>query len=218
MANQNIKENSFEAGVSGKSGTLNYASGYGTPAGGSISQDPNHFAASDVPSTGSIQPTPPDRTSPEKAMAGRKSSTGALISPAAMSDKQDSDKPLNPKNSYDNQVNQIFQKKNTPSTDEIMTGLQYELSNMVKKDKTIAKQMVLKNLKQDPQYYSRLKMLNIDDETMKVDESRKSTFEKTKGVLDQMISERKQRYAYMNENSELNNIFKDLWAKRHGYK
>ena len=52
-----------------------------------------------------------------------------------------------------------------------MSALQYELSNMTKKDKTIAKQQVLKNMKQDPHYYSRLNMLNIDDEKMKVDES-----------------------------------------------
>ena len=51
-----------------------------------------------------------------------------------------------------------------------MSALQYELSNMVKKDKTIAKQTVLKNLKTDPHYYSRLNMLNIDDKKMKVDE------------------------------------------------
>ena len=71
-----------------------------------------------------------------------------------------------------------------------MSALQYELSQMVKKDKAIAKQTVLKNLKTDPHYYSRLNMLNIDDKKMKVDES---TFSKTKAVLDEMIAEKQKK-------------------------
>jgi len=82
---------------------------------------------------------------------------------------------------------------------------------MVKKDKHIAKATVLKNLKQDPKYYSRLDMLNIDDDKMKVDES---TISKTKAVLDQMISERQQRRPVENS-PEITDIFKELWDKRH---
>ena len=75
-----------------------------------------------------------------------------------------------------------------------MSALQYELSIMVKKDKAIAKQIVLKNMKDDPHYYSRLNMLNIDDEKMKVDEGKKdTTFSKTKVVLDEMIEKEKEQ-------------------------
>ena len=125
-----------------------------------------------------------------------------------------SEKPLDPNKQYDSQVDQLFKgKKQTPSPDEIMSALQYELSKMVKKDKAIAKQQVLKNLKTNPHYYSRLDMLNIDDKDMKVDEN--STFEKTKAVLDEMIATRKKNVAVANT-PEITEIFKDLTNRRMG--
>ena len=71
-------------------------------------------------------------------------------------------------------------------------GINQELGNMVKKDKFIAKQTVIKNLKSNPHYYSRLNSLNIDDKDMKIDET---TFEKTKKVVDEMVEERKKLVA-----------------------
>lgn len=59
---------------------------------------------------------------------------------------------------YDNSVNKIKYKV-TP--DEIICGLNYELQHMVLKDSQIAKQIVIKNLKVDPQYYSKLHMLGV---------------------------------------------------------
>jgi len=256
MKNSNIKENSFEGGVSGTTGTSNYSAGYGTPGGGNTTQDPSHFGAPEVPTSGSAIPVRPDRisssgdapvitgygkdgstnivsnpshfakgddsesastTEPTDAgVVSRKSSSGALISPAAMADKQKAGKPLNPDQSFEPQVNQLFKKKITPSPDEILQGIQYELGNMVQKDKTIAKQTVIKNLKQDPTYYSRLGMLNINDKDMKVDEGYKSTFSKTKTLLDQMIMEKKQRIQVLPPSAE--EILKGLWEKRHGFK
>lgn len=63
-------------------------------------------------------------------------------------------------------VDQIYSKEVTPSPDEVKAGLDYELHNMTKKDKGKAKELVLGNLKKDPHYYGKLKMLNIDDEEM----------------------------------------------------
>lgn len=135
-----------------------------------------------------------------------------IMSPAGAADDAQADKPLNPDQSYDKPVDQLFQKKQTPSPDEIMSALQYELSNMVKKDKHIAKQQVLKNLKQDPHYYTNLGMLNIDDKKMKVDET---TFSKTKAVLDDMIAARKNRNPNpVSTSPELNKIFKELSDRR----
>lgn len=213
MASEFLKENNFEPAPGGSSGALNYQTGYGTPGGGNVVQNPEHFSSSDKTSnhfgneTGSLNRLPerPDR----------KSSSGAEISPAAMADKQAADKPLDPNKSYDPQVNQLFKKKVTPSPDEILQGLQYELGNMVKKDKAIAKQTVLKNLKTDPTYYSRLGMLNIDDKQMNVTEGN-STFEKTKTVLEQMIAEKKKRVTV--SSPPLDEIMKGLWQKRHGFK
>jgi hypothetical protein len=93
---------------------------------------------------------------------------------------------------------------------------------MVKKDKTIAKQIVLKNMRGDPHYYSNLDMLNIDDDKMKVDEAvvkeqtklvDQSTFEKTKALLDSMVADRQKKIAVANT-PEINKIFKDLTDRR----
>ena len=65
-----------------------------------------------------------------------------------------------------NDFNAIFCQKVTPTPDEIVSGINYELGQQIKKDKTKAKEIVLKNLRKDPKYYSGLKMLNIDDESM----------------------------------------------------
>ena len=145
-----------------------------------------------------------------EGLAGYKMGT-QITSPAGTAFNKQADRPLNPDQRFDPQVDQLFKgKRHTPSPDEIMSALQYELSQMVKKDKAIAKQTVLKNLKTDPYYYSRLHMLNIDDEKMKVDET---TVAKTKAVLDKMIAERKKNVAVANT-PEITKIFKDLYDKR----
>jgi len=246
-----LNENSFEASPGGSSGTLNYSTPYGTPAGGNTTQSPDKFKSSNsstqnaghfkdnIEETGSRMPERPDRMS----------STGAPIHPAVMSDKGDfenssgpgddpkspntipfdsggplpsdnssttdpntkdneyypdgndsetpdskkgeapgrsgnispggkyqnavANKPIDPTKGLDKQVDKIFTKKITPTPDSILTALQYELSNMTKKDKLIAKQLVLKNMRKDPLFYDRLQHLNISDKDMIV-ESQKS--------------------------------------------
>ena len=219
-----LRENSFEGAPGGGSGTLNYQTGYGTPGGGNITQNPSHFSSSDKttdhfqPNTpsGSAMPTMKDR--PDR-IGNNQGSNGAgpvggknTVSPAGKADNAQAEKPLDPDKQFDPQVDQLFKgKKQTPSPDEIMSALQYELGNMVKKDKAIAKQIVLKNLKEDPHYYSRLNMLNIDDDKMKVDEE--TTFSKTKAVLDEMIAKKQKSIAIANT-PEINKIFKDLYDRR----
>ena len=63
-------------------------------------------------------------------------------------------------------INQIYSKEVTPSPDEVITGLKYELQNMIKKDKARAKEIVLNNLRQDPHFYGKLGMWNINDKEM----------------------------------------------------
>ena len=147
------------------------------------------------------------------------------ISPGGKYQNAVSNKPIDPTKGLDKQVDKIFTKKITPTPDDVLSALQYELSQMVKKDKYIAKQVVLKNIKQDPKYYSRLKNLNIDDDTMMVSESnimsediKKTTIEKTKNVLDQMISERQKKKTPIKNSTEINGIFKELWDRRQGFK
>jgi len=228
MAKEIIIENGFE-GAPGGGGSMNYGGSYGTP--NSSTQDPSKFSSSDkttnhmasnTESTSSAMMQPPDR--PDRIGRNRSNTTTTpdtvkipkpnTVSPDTQGDVQKSQKPLDPEKELDPKVDQLFQKKQTPSPDEIMSALQYELGNMVKKDKFIAKQTVLKNMKNDPHYYSRLDMLNIDDKKMKVDESEnKDTFSKTKAVLDEMIESRK-KSAAIAATPELNQIFKDLAARR----
>lgn len=283
-----IKENSFEGAPGGSSGTMNYSVGYGTPAGGNISQAPSKFdsstsnkASNDSENTGSVLSLP----------TKRKSSSGATISPGDMAlqggksqpgndpkapntvgydsggplpshnksisdlagtgnsedyypnggpdtDNQTNDnqsqipgknddtspggvyqnavanKDAGPDNKeFDKDVDKIFQKKVTPTPDELLSALQYELTNMVKKDKYIAKSIVLKNLQKDPKYYSRLNMLNIDDEKMDVHESQ---IARTKAILDTMIEERQKRARPVQNSPEINQIFEEMWQQRRG--
>lgn len=62
---------------------------------------------------------------------------------------------------YEKDVQDIKYKV-TP--DEVLAGLQYELKKMVYKRKDLAKELVVRNLKEDNKYYSKLHMLNIDDD------------------------------------------------------
>jgi len=233
MAKETIIENSFEGGPGG-GGSMNYGGSYGTP--NSSTQDMSKFSSSDkttnhmasnTESTSSAMMQPPDR--PDRI--GRNSNTVSntpdtgttvkltkpnTISPDTAYDVQKSQKPLDPEKQLDPQVDQIFKKKQTPSPDEIMSALQYELGNMVKKDKFIAKQTVLNNMKTDPHYYSRLDMLNIDDKKMKIPETvNEDTFSKTKAVLDEMIANKKKSVCIA-ETPEINKIFKDLYNRRRG--
>jgi hypothetical protein len=86
----------------------------------------------------------------------------------------------------DRDVEKLFTKKETPTPDEIAIGLNLELSRMVKKDKQMAKEIVIKHLKENPKYYSSLQSMNINDDEMKVDE--------TKKLLDKMLEERKKQH------------------------
>ena len=70
-------------------------------------------------------------------------------------------KPMVDPAQFDKEVEEI-KTKVTP--DEVIAGIQYELKKMVYKRKDLAKILVVANLKRDPKYYSKLHMLNIDDD------------------------------------------------------
>lgn len=126
-----IKENNFEPGVGGSSGTSNYQAGYGTHASPDVTQNPAHFQ------------------------------TGKSMDNHSNTSKGDPNK-----NSQEKDLNSIYSKKDTPTPDEIVAGIKYEMGQQIKKDKGEAKRIVIDNCKKDPHYYSKLKMLNIDDESM----------------------------------------------------
>jgi len=180
------KENSFEGGAAGSAGTVNYATGWGTYASPANAQYPDRFAGNRGNNTADQQQGGP---------AGGKSVT--------------SDMPQQGK--LAGAVNKIFKKKDTPSPDEIAAGLQYELGQMIQKDKGRAKETVLSNIKRDPHYYSNLHMLNIDDKQMKVDESRLAKKAELKNIFQEMATERPKKYETKPEIAE---VMKDLWRKK----
>lgn len=53
--------------------------------------------------------------------------------------------------------------KNVVTPDEIIAGMQYELKKMSFKRKDVAKQAVVYNLKKDPKFYSKLHMMQVDE-------------------------------------------------------
>jgi hypothetical protein len=77
--------------------------------------------------------------------------TQATISPMA---------PYHGKDPWD-YVKDIEQIKYKVTPDEIIMGIDYEMKKLVLKDKQVAKQKVVNNLKKDPKYYSKLHMLGV---------------------------------------------------------
>ena len=77
--------------------------------------------------------------------------TQANISPFA---------PYNGKDPWD-YVKDVEQVKYKVTPDEIITGIDYEMKKLVLKDKQVAKQKVVTNLKKDPKYYSKLHMMGV---------------------------------------------------------
>ena len=117
----------------------------------------------------------------------------------------------------DAEVEKIYSKTDTPSPDEVLTGLKYELQNMIKKDKAWAKEIVLHNLKQDPHYYGKLGMWNIDDkEMMNVEPIQKTSNDPLKeriAVLDEMIAARVKK---IEMSQEIKDALKETKDKRDG--
>lgn len=106
--------------------------------------------------------------------------------------------------SFDKDVEQLFTKKEKPTIDDVMAGMQYELQNMVKKDKRIAKERVIDNLiKFGPKYYTKLHMLNIDDTDM-APEMRERV-----NVLNKMVAEKQEKRKDLKLNDAIQDILRE---------
>jgi hypothetical protein len=118
----------------------------------------------------------------------------------------------------------IYAKKDTPTPDEVVTGIKYELGQMTKKDKMKAKQIVAQHLREDPHYYGSLKMMNIDDKSM-VDSMKENKHpndaparnkitnktEETKKIFSELINGRDNKYVV---NSGICDVMKQMWAQK----
>jgi hypothetical protein len=126
--------------------------------------------------------------------------------------------------SLEKDVNAIYSKKDTPTPDEIVSGIKYEMGRQIKKDKRIAKETVLANCKKDPHYYGKLKMLNIDDESMVDNMSENKhpndsparlkitpNVQETRKIFSEMSKDHDQKYVV---NSNLVEVMEKMWAAK----
>lgn len=126
-------------------------------------------------------------------------------------------------------INAVFSKKDTPTPDEVITGIKFELKQMMHQDKRLAKERVLANLRKDPHFYGSLRMLGIDDKTMMdnpinnpMNESKHPNDSPAKLKVTPNIAETKKIFAEMakaNEkkyvvNSQIVDVMKELWAAK----
>jgi len=170
-----IKCNSFDGAPGGALGALNYQTPVGTHSSPSNYQDPSKFNSSDY------------NKYYDKTQTGQP-------------DTQISDNS----GSFDKDVDVLFTKKKKPTIDDILCGLQYELQNMTQKDKHMAKQRVIDNLKKHgPKYYTSLHMLNINPDDLD------SPMMERINVLNKMVAEKEEKRSGLKLNSAIQNILKD---------
>lgn len=170
-----LRENSFDAAPGGVSGALNYQSPVGTHSSPTNYQDPSKFSTGDY------------------NKYYNKDSTG-----------QPDTVKMDNSGSFDKDVEQLFTKKEKPTIDDIMAGMQYELQNMVHKDKRIAKERVIDNLKKfGPKYYTKLHMLNIDDTDMA------PQMRERLNVLNKMVSEKEEKRKDLKLNDAIQDILRE---------
>lgn len=96
-------------------------------------------------------------------------------------DQYDNTSPEGREN-FENDVDAI---KNVVTPDEVLTGMQYELRKMTFKRKDVAKQLVVSNLKKDPKFYSKLHMMQVDENGVR------------KEAISDIIREMKKRKRYL---------------------
>jgi hypothetical protein len=127
--------------------------------------------------------------------------------------------------SLNQDVNAVFAKGKTPTPDEVAAGIKYELGQQIKKDKYEAKKLVMTNLRKDPKFYSGLKMLNIDDESMvknmseqkhpndkPMTEKVKVNTDEAKKIFAEMAQAKDNKYVV---NSGIVDVMQEMWeAKR----
>jgi hypothetical protein len=90
--------------------------------------------------------------------------------------------PFTGQNPWD-YVRDVEQIKYKVTPDEVITGMDYEMKKLVLKDRQVARTNVIKNLKKDPKYYSKLHMLGVFPD------------EKDEALMEVMVTLKAQKYA-----------------------
>jgi hypothetical protein len=108
-------------------------------------------------------------------------------------------------------VDSLMAKKDVPTVDDIVAGVNWELNQMVTKDKKLAKQNVITNLKKNPHYYSDLDQLNINmDKTPEEIEKEKQMNERKK-IFGDIISNRTNK---RDLDPRVTDVMKEMWAEK----
>lgn len=127
--------------------------------------------------------------------------------------------------SMEKDLGAIYAKKDTPTPDEVIMGIKYELGQQNKKDKQRAKETVLANLRKDPHYYGAMKMLGVDDESMvkNMQESKQHpndrpaqlkltpNVDETKKIFAEMAKAKDKKYVV---NSHLVDVMDQMWKEK----
>lgn len=148
-------------------GAVSGASNWDTFSSPDVSQDPNHF--------GTLIDKSKITASPQDSMS--------KIAPFG---------PYTGQNPHD-YVNDVDKIKYKVTPDEVIMGIDYEMKKLVLKDKQVAKQNVVNNLKKDRQYYSKLHMMDIDDEPEKEPEDFRTPQEKAIAEIMRDLHEKKKQ-------------------------
>lgn len=139
----------------GQGGAVSGASNLGTFSSPDVTQDPSKFGTLSDKS---------NLTAPE---------TQAAVTPFG---------PFTNQNPWD-YVRDVEQIKYKVTPDEVITGMDYEMKKLVLKDRQVARTNVVKNLKKDPKYYSKLHMLGVFPD------------EKDEALMEVMTTLKAQKYA-----------------------
>jgi hypothetical protein len=108
-------------------------------------------------------------------------------------------------------IDKLMAKKDPPTIDDIVTGINWELNQMITRDKKVAKQRVVANLKKNPHYYSDLDQLNINmDKTPEEIEKEKQMTERKK-IFEDMVS---QRTNVRDLDPRVTSVMKDMWEEK----
>lgn len=106
--------------------------------------------------------------------------------------------------SFDKDVEKLFVGKEKPTIDDVLAGMQYELQNMIQKDKRVAKERVIDNMKKHgPKYYTKLHMLNIDDSDMTPE------MKERVNVLNKMVAEKQEKRKDLKLNDAIQDILRE---------
>ena len=139
----------------GQGGAVSGASNLDTFSSPDVTQDPSKFGTLSDKS---------NLTAPE---------TQAAVTPFG---------PFTNQNPWD-YVRDVEQIKYKVTPDEVITGMDYEMKKLVLKDRQVARTNVVKNLKKDPKYYSKLHMLGVFPD------------EKDEALMEVLLTLKAQKYA-----------------------